>query len=354
MKRNYQISFYSSLLLAGALFALPPKTVRAQETERESPQPALSVAAKFDEYGNVRHCDETARLDNFAITLQNDSSTKGYLLIYAGKDDLPAHLPAVFERAKDYLVNLRGLEPQRVKVINAGHRTKRTTELWIAADGVPEPTPTDTIEVTREANRAYQWDEVSINVEYYADLQPEDRQVENSEEGDESYVPDVKTQEDVEWQKSVEKYEIAIESRRASEPESPDDLYSGEHTEKVTLWWDVDSFVKALGAEPGARACLIFYSDSASADQEKVINLVSRAKARLEREHDIETGRIVTIDGGYSEQPSVELWIVPKQASLPKPKVYEKKEDTDTEETTSDGLKDTAINHSTDEERTEP
>ena len=35
-----------------------------------SPNPPAGTTRKVDEYGKIGHCDETARLDNFAIELQ--------------------------------------------------------------------------------------------------------------------------------------------------------------------------------------------------------------------------------------------------------------------------------------------
>ena len=37
-----------------------------------------SDAMKFDEYGNIKFNDEKARLDNYAIQLQNEPGAQGY------------------------------------------------------------------------------------------------------------------------------------------------------------------------------------------------------------------------------------------------------------------------------------
>jgi hypothetical protein len=42
-------------------------------------------ARKIDEYGNIRFNDEKARLDNYAIELQNDPTAQGYLICYGGR-----------------------------------------------------------------------------------------------------------------------------------------------------------------------------------------------------------------------------------------------------------------------------
>ena len=39
----------------------------------------------LDGYGNIRFLDEKARLDNFAIQLQNEPKTQGYIIVYAGQ-----------------------------------------------------------------------------------------------------------------------------------------------------------------------------------------------------------------------------------------------------------------------------
>ena len=40
---------------------------------------------KFDEFGDLNCEDEMARLDNFAIQLQNSSSDTGYIIFYGGR-----------------------------------------------------------------------------------------------------------------------------------------------------------------------------------------------------------------------------------------------------------------------------
>ena len=40
---------------------------------------------KFDEFGDINCEDEMARLDNFAIQLQNEPCTKGVIIFYGGR-----------------------------------------------------------------------------------------------------------------------------------------------------------------------------------------------------------------------------------------------------------------------------
>jgi len=114
---------------------------------------------KFDEYADICCEDEKARLDNFAIELQNSPEAMGYIIFYGGRRysscwyDYPRHRARMpykaeaKERAvivKPYLVNQRGVAPERIKVVNGGHRQSLMIELWIIPKGakVPAPTPT--------------------------------------------------------------------------------------------------------------------------------------------------------------------------------------------------------------------
>jgi len=100
---------------------------------RPAPQPAV----KFDEYGNIKFNDEKARLDNYAIQLQNQPGSQGTIIAYgscAGEAQQRA------DRAKDYLVNTRGIEAGRITTIDGGCRADLTVQLWIVPTGATAPT----------------------------------------------------------------------------------------------------------------------------------------------------------------------------------------------------------------------
>src|SRR5689334_3424603 len=80
----------------------------------------LAQAYKFDAFGPVGHCDVTARLDNFAIQLQNQSSLRGAVISYAPEGEGWGTGKQVLEIIKDYLVNTRGLAPERFKMVYGG------------------------------------------------------------------------------------------------------------------------------------------------------------------------------------------------------------------------------------------
>jgi len=98
----------------------------------EAPKPR-----RFDEYGNIRFNDEKARLDNYAIQLQNEPGSTATIITYgtcAGEGQ------ARGERAKQYLVNTRGIEASRITVVDGGCRADLTVQLWVVPTGAEQPT----------------------------------------------------------------------------------------------------------------------------------------------------------------------------------------------------------------------
>jgi hypothetical protein len=107
-----------------------------------SAQSQKARAVKFDQFDQVGHCDAGARLDNFAIQLQNQSSAKGAIVTYAPEGEGPGTGKQVLEIIKDYLVNARGLAPDRIETIYGGRNSnfyQSHTELWVVPQGAPLP-----------------------------------------------------------------------------------------------------------------------------------------------------------------------------------------------------------------------
>jgi hypothetical protein len=96
-----------------------------------------NVSRKFDEYGNIRFNDEKARLDNFAVQLQNEPGATGYIIGYGSCD---AEGMTRANRAKDYLVNTRGIDAGRIMTVDGGCLPELQVQLWIQPQGAPAPT----------------------------------------------------------------------------------------------------------------------------------------------------------------------------------------------------------------------
>jgi hypothetical protein len=114
-----------------------------------------SIARKFDEYGDIRFNDEKARLDNFAIQLQNEPGATGVIVAYGARTGPAGQAQARADRAKDYLVNTRGIDAGRIVTIDGGCKENLTVELWIQPQGAPAVTAstTDTVPCEPRATR---------------------------------------------------------------------------------------------------------------------------------------------------------------------------------------------------------
>ena len=99
-------------------------------------KPPPQPPRKFDEYGNIRFNDEKARLDNYAIQLQNEPGSTGTIIVYGSCE---GEAQQRGDRAKDYLVNTRGIEAGRITVVDGGCRSDLTVQLWIVPAGSTPP-----------------------------------------------------------------------------------------------------------------------------------------------------------------------------------------------------------------------
>lgn len=97
----------------------------------------------FDQYGAIRWDDEMARLDNFAIQLQNYMSSIGFIVTRDADGGCPGEAKARAMRAKRYIVEHRGIPWNRVAWRVDGHSSEIYTTLWIVPTGasVPDPYP---------------------------------------------------------------------------------------------------------------------------------------------------------------------------------------------------------------------
>jgi hypothetical protein len=116
-------------------------------------RPAPQPARKFDEYGNIRFNDEKARLDNYAIQLQNEPGSTGTIIVYGSCE---GEAQQRGDRARDYLVNTRGIEAGRITVVDGGCRADLTVQLWIVPQGAaaPQVDPAGAVSPCPECRRA--------------------------------------------------------------------------------------------------------------------------------------------------------------------------------------------------------
>lgn len=104
------------------------------------PAPKL-ISRRFDEFPDISRNDEKARLDNFAIELQNDPSATAYVIVYPGKPAKAGEVQEHAGRIVEYLVNSRGLDQQRIVTLVGPARNALHVELWVTPRGATPPNP---------------------------------------------------------------------------------------------------------------------------------------------------------------------------------------------------------------------
>lgn len=121
----------TATLNVGGLGAMCPGTESVGFTVANKPE-----AAMFDRFVFTNMDDAKARLDTFAIQLQQSPDAQAYLAVY-GTCEGEGMKQAVKQR--DYLAQMRGVDVNRVQIVDAGCRPSTQVELWIIPNGASAP-----------------------------------------------------------------------------------------------------------------------------------------------------------------------------------------------------------------------
>ena len=121
----------------------------AQAASVITPLPkTVIVAQEFDECNNCTFDDQKARLDHFAVALQNEPGTRAYIIAYGGRKSPLSQVEVLMSRARDYLITQRGIDASRLTVVNGGFREEDSVELWMVPSGAKPPQATPTIKAS--------------------------------------------------------------------------------------------------------------------------------------------------------------------------------------------------------------
>ncbi|HEV3469416.1 MAG TPA: hypothetical protein VG148_08870 [Pyrinomonadaceae bacterium] len=121
--------------------AAPPTIAQGANTPRIHARPYL-------EYGNICWENERALLDTFAFVLASDPDAIGYITVYDGKLSCRREAEARALRARNYLVNFRRIEWNRVAWRYGGHRQEFTMFAHLFPRGMPPLEPELTVGVS--------------------------------------------------------------------------------------------------------------------------------------------------------------------------------------------------------------
>lgn len=120
------------------------QTAQASTTVNPPPPPIISTT--HDEFPFIQRDDAKARLDNFVIQLQQQPDAKGYVIVYGGRTSPAGQADRLGTFARDYLVNERSFDPNRLIIMNGGYREADTFELWLVPTGATPPQATPTLQ----------------------------------------------------------------------------------------------------------------------------------------------------------------------------------------------------------------
>ena len=128
------LTIISLLFVGGGVCAQQPSpTVRP-----------VDAVSGYIEYGNIRFRDEKAMLDHYASRLRLDPDSVLYIFAFSGRRACKGEAKARAVRARNYLVQSRGIAADRIIWKDGGFRESLSVELWLRprAQTPPEPTPT--------------------------------------------------------------------------------------------------------------------------------------------------------------------------------------------------------------------
>lgn len=265
--RTFLITFALLLVISNST----NRPAFAQETSKQA-------AVKFDAFGDIQHSDLTARLDNYAIQLQNQLNVKAFVIVYRSYRDLPGAGNRLALGIRYYLVNSRGIDSARVIALDGGALSCPSTELWIVPIGAT-PTPKGDARIEQlNTDSAYKFDEYDYP------------------SGDDSsgYVEDGAAR--------LEGFATALRKR----PHSRGYIIAYARYEVVR---DYKEYINGVGRKPTKEV----YSDPAGT----AYKLAMSEKNHLIKAYHLPSSRIVSVDGGHRKWHQIELWIVPRGEHAP-------------------------------------
>lgn len=135
------------ITVTAELSGAPPGCKASFSRTTQVKPPPIVCFRPFDEYGDIRFEDEKARLDNFAIQITNDPLSIGQLLMFAGRETYKDEAAERLARAKSYIVNVRGVDQNRILTNDCGFREDLSIRLIIVPAGIAPLTCDDSFQV---------------------------------------------------------------------------------------------------------------------------------------------------------------------------------------------------------------
>ena len=117
------------------------QNLKCSAKSKTSITPVIVETMPFDAYGDIDWEQEQARLDNFAIQVINSPGARGLIMTSAGNPTYRGESQYRLQRAKNYLVKMRRVDPARLILTDGGYRSELTTILHVVYKDETLPTP---------------------------------------------------------------------------------------------------------------------------------------------------------------------------------------------------------------------
>jgi hypothetical protein len=220
------------------------------------------VARKLDSYNDkIRHSEaEMWHLEDFLVpALSADPQSKAYIIAYGGRETDPGKARRYAVRAKNYLVNYRGINPERIVSVDGGRREEFVVELWLVPKDAKPPEPSPTITVPDDLGDNLLFDAFDFGYDNFA---------------------------------------LKVEDGPAR----------------------LDAFAAALKKEPNSWGCIVAYAAGGGDGFESdppgtALRIAREQRAYLVKNHQLPVSRVSVIDGGYGGH-TVNLWLMRPGASF--------------------------------------
>ena len=258
MRQTFWAALTLSLLLLGVF--------RADASGQTDAVPASPKP--FDSFGDkIYETDWLARLDAFAVEMYNSPDTQAFIVAYGVPNRLPGWPLRRANWARGVLTIGRRIDSSRVEVVYGGYRDEVSYEHWLLRPGESLPVkPFDFAAALTREKTAYKFDQFTLT---------------------------------------------------DPAPASPSG-YDGSYSQYLDDRGRYAPLALALRHDPAARFLIFAYGSrkSRAGDDRRLAGNIRRA---VLISHSLAPDRIIALGGGRREYRSVEIWLVPPGAPLPKP-----------------------------------
>jgi hypothetical protein len=105
----------------------------------------ITAYSPYEEFPYESLDDITSRIGEFTIRLQKQPMYKGYIVVYAGRDQKISGVATFASKARDYVIKELDAKPDTIVAINGGYREEPMVHLFMIPSSWPPPVPNPTL-----------------------------------------------------------------------------------------------------------------------------------------------------------------------------------------------------------------